>query len=70
MIYLLTCDGLNYMLRVETFLGETFCVTKREVRLYGKYRVRSLVLDEWLNYKNEGKESIYLATFKREKENK
>jgi len=34
--------------RRSTFPGETFCVLKeKELRLYGEYRTRCLVLEAW-----------------------
>jgi hypothetical protein len=54
-LYGLTRDELRYTLRVdpkevhgEDFPGETFRVLKeKEVRLYGEYRTRRLVLESW-----------------------
>ncbi len=54
-LYGLTRDELRYTLRVdpkevhgEDFPGETFRVLKeKEVRLYGEYRTRRLVLEAW-----------------------
>ena len=53
-LYGLTCDELSNLLRVdskevhgENFPGETFRVLKKEVRLYGEYRTRRLVLEAW-----------------------
>ncbi len=54
-LYGLTRDELRYTLRVdpkevhgEEFPGETFRVLKeKEVRLYGEYRTRRLVLEAW-----------------------
>ena len=54
-LYGLTRDELRYTLRVdpkevhgEDFPGETFRVLKeKEVRLYGEYRTRRLVLAAW-----------------------
>jgi len=54
-LYGFTRDELRYTLRVdpkevhgEDFPGETFRVLKeKEVRLYGEYRTRRLVLEAW-----------------------
>ncbi len=54
-LYDLTRDELRYTLRVdpkevhgEDFPRETFRVLKeKEVRLYGEYRTRRLVLEAW-----------------------
>jgi hypothetical protein len=51
----LTHDKLRYTIRVDPkevhgkdFPGETFRVVKeKEVRLYGEYRTRRLVLEAW-----------------------
>ena len=54
-LYGLTRDELRYILdpkevHGEDFPGETFRVLKeKEVRLYGEYRTRRLVLDAWDN---------------------
>jgi len=35
-------------MKCEDFPGEMFCVLKeKEIRLYGEYRTRRLVLDAW-----------------------
>ena len=52
-LYDLTRDELRYILdpkevHGEDFPGETFRVLKeKEVRLYGEYRTRRLVLEAW-----------------------
>ena len=54
-LYGLTRDELRYTLRVdpkevhgEDFPGETFRVLKdKEMRQFGKYRTRRLVLEKW-----------------------
>jgi len=52
-LYSLTHDELCYILDPkevygDDFPGETFRVLKeKEVRLYGEYRTRSLVLEAW-----------------------
>ena len=52
-LYGLTRDELRYILDLkevhgEDFPGETFRVLKeKEVRLYGEYRTRRLVLEAW-----------------------
>ena len=52
-LYGLTRDELRYILdpkevHGEDFPGETFRVLKdKEVRLYGEYRTRRLVLESW-----------------------
>jgi hypothetical protein len=54
-LYGLTRDELRYILdpkevHGEDFPGETFAVLKEEeVRLYGEYRTRRLVLEAWDN---------------------
>ena len=56
-LYGLIRDDLRYTLRVdpkevhgEDFPGETFRVLKeKEIRLYGEYRTRRLVLEAWDN---------------------
>ena len=54
-LYGLTRDELRYILvpkevRGEDFPGETFrLLKKKEVRLYGEYRTRRLVLEAWDN---------------------
>jgi hypothetical protein len=60
-LYGLTRDELRYTLRVdpkevhgEDFPGETFRVLKeKEVRLYGEYRTRRLVLEAWDRMENK-----------------
>ena len=52
-LYGLTRDELRYILdpkevRGEDFPGETFCVLKeKEIRQFGEYRTRRLVLEAW-----------------------
>ena len=52
-LYGLTHDELPYILdpkevHGEDFLGETFRVLKdKEIKLYGEYRTRRLVLEAW-----------------------
>ncbi len=61
-LYRLTRDELRYTLRVdpkevhgEDFPGETFRVLKdKEVRLYGEFRTRRLVLEAWNGQGQQG----------------
>ena len=52
-LYGLTHDELRYILDPRDiygpdFPGETFCVLKdKEMRLYGEYRTKRLVLEAW-----------------------
>ena len=58
-LYGLTCDELRYILdpkevHGEDFPGETLRVLKeKEVRLYGEYRTRRLVLEAWDGIDNQ-----------------
>jgi hypothetical protein len=63
-LYGLTRDELRYILdpkevHGEDFPGETFRVLKeKEIKAYGEYRTRRLVLEAWDNLNAEGRMTL------------